>query len=120
MSFRPPLVIFLCCSLMLNFTPLIILISGQNPRILAGRREASEDCLYSKISFLFMLSWAKKGRENTKDEVRRMTGKGRNENGEKDGYTKKTNFCWRYRSRRIASKDNRRSATKCRGNITID
>ena len=42
-------------------------------RILAGRREASEDCLCSEISFLLKLSWAKKSRENTKDEVRRMT-----------------------------------------------
>ena len=45
---------------MLNFASLIILISGQNPRILAGRREASEDCLCSEISFLLKSSWAKK------------------------------------------------------------
>ena len=58
---------------MLNFASLIVLISGQNPRILAGRREASDDCLCIEISFLLKFSWAKKSRENTKDEVRRMT-----------------------------------------------
>ena len=96
---------------MLNFASLNILISGQNPRILAGRREASKDCLCSEVSFLLKSSWAKKSRENTKEEVRRMTRE-RNK-------TKKARKTATQRKRTSVGVV-RRSATKCRGNITID
>ena len=43
------------------------------PKNIGGKAGSLLDCLCNEISFLLKWSWAKKSRENTKDEVRRMT-----------------------------------------------
>ena len=61
---------------MLNFASLIILISGQNPTILAGRREGGKPLRIAfvvKFPFCSSRHGQKKSRENTKEDLRRMT-----------------------------------------------
>ena len=71
--------------LLIDFASVIILISGHLKPKLAGRREDSEDFLCSVLYFYSI-------RENTKEEVRRMTRERK-----KQKQVKKRKLCRRFR-----------------------